>query len=153
MEQQHPRQDALPVLPCACASLRRAARAVTQLYDQELRAAGLNGPQFTLLQVLASAGPLTQGRLGNLLALDTTTLSRTLRPLVANRWIRSRPGKDRRERHFELSRAGRTQLLRATPFWERAQARLRARIGGEEWAELLAQLSRVSGAVRHALGA
>ncbi|HZD40950.1 MAG TPA: hypothetical protein VE131_09530 [Terriglobales bacterium] len=42
----------LPVLPCACANLRRAARAVTRLYDQELRGTGLNVTQLTLLQAL-----------------------------------------------------------------------------------------------------
>jgi DNA-binding MarR family transcriptional regulator len=140
----------LPVLPCACASLRRAARAVTQLYDGELRAAGLNTPQYTLLQVLASTGPVTQGRLGALLALDSTTLSRTLRPLEARGWVRSRPGEDRRERHLELTRAGRSRLERAVASWERAQERLRSRIGGREWGKLLATLSRIAGAARRA---
>ena len=43
----------LPPLVCACASLRRAARAVTQAYDAELRTTGMNPTQFTLLHFLA----------------------------------------------------------------------------------------------------
>src|SRR5438046_18142 len=35
----------LPPLVCACASLRRAARAVTQAYDAELRKTGVNPMQ------------------------------------------------------------------------------------------------------------
>ncbi len=146
MLRSRPHADAVPVLPCACASLRRAARAATQLYDSELRGAGLNTAQFTLLQALASAGPVSQGRLGGLLAIDSTTLSRTLRPLEANRWIRCDPGKDRRERQIELSGAGRAQLARATPAWERAQRRLRSRLGEDRWATLLADLSTAAGA-------
>ena len=46
----------LPSLGCACANLRRAGRAVTQLYDEALRPEGLRTTQFTLLQVLARAG-------------------------------------------------------------------------------------------------
>src|SRR5205814_7016460 len=38
----------LPPLVCACASLRRAARAVTHAYDAELRKTGVNPMQFTL---------------------------------------------------------------------------------------------------------
>lgn len=77
----------LPVLPCACANLRRASRAVTQLYDAQLREVAVTIAQFTLLQTLSIAGQLTQRRLGEILVLDSTTLSRTLRPLEKRRWV------------------------------------------------------------------
>lgn len=141
-------EDALPRLPCACANLRRAARATTQLYDRELRGTGMNTAQFTLLQTLASAGPVTQGRLGRLLALDSTTLSRTLRPLEAKRWIRCEAGKDRRERRLVLTGAGRSQIDRALPAWECAQRRLKGRLGEQRWEALLAELSTLAGVAR-----
>ena len=140
--------DSLPPLPCACASLRRAARAVSQLYDDELRPTGLNTAQFTLLKVLSGGGPVTQGRLGRLLAIDSTTLSRTLRPLEARRWIAVEAGEDRRERQIELTGTGRRVLTSATPAWERAQHRLRSRLGAGAWTTLLAELSRVAGVAR-----
>src|SRR5438093_3833551 len=66
-----------------------AARAVTQLYDAALRPTGLRITQFTLLRALARAGgPMTQDALGELLAVDSTTLSRTLRQLEQSKWIR-----------------------------------------------------------------
>lgn len=143
--------DALPLLPCACANLRRAARAVTQLYDLELRPSGLNTAQFTLLQALAAAGPVNQGRLGELLAIDSTTLSRTLRPLEAQRWILCNPGEtDRRERQLELTSTGRKKLAQASTAWKRAQQRLRSRLGEERWAALLTDLSTVAGVARRA---
>ena len=82
------------VLPCACANLRRAARAVTQLYDEELRGSGLKSTQFTLMQVLSEVAGTTQGGLGDFLALDSTTLTRTLRPLIRRGWVRGKPGRD-----------------------------------------------------------
>ena len=132
-------------LPCACANLRRASRTVTRLYDEQLRAAGLTTAQFTLLQVLSEAGPMTQGRLGRILVLDSTTLSRTLRPLERKRWIRRRPGDDRRERRIELTGAGRARFEQALPAWNRAQEALLARIGRRRWRALMAELAQVAG--------
>lgn len=133
-----PRLEPGPIaLPCACANLRRAARAVTQRYDAALRPAGLRATQFTLLQVLERAGGLTQGVLGTVLATDSTTLSRTLQPLEAAGWVRSTAGADRRLRHVALTAAGRRKLAQATPRWEKVQRRLRDRLGGPRWQALL----------------
>src|SRR5690242_13212504 len=127
----------LPALPCACANLRRAARAASQLYDAALRPTGLRITQFTSLQALARAGePMTQGALGELLAVDSTTLTRTLRPLERAKWIRRVAGRDARERRIELAAQGRRVLERATPAWERVQRRLRAQLGPRDWAAL-----------------
>src|SRR5260221_288818 len=119
----------LPVLVCACASLRRAGRAVTQAYAAEVRGTGGNPTQLTLLHILARLWTSTQQTLGALLAHDPTTLSRTLQPLESKGWIKRRPGADRRERYWDLTPAGRRQLARALPAWERAQGRLRGRLG------------------------
>jgi DNA-binding MarR family transcriptional regulator len=136
-----------PTLPCACATLRRASRAVTQLYDEALRPAGLRATQFTLLQVLARIGETTQGDLGERLALDSTTLSRTLLLLEQQGWIRSAPGVDRRQRRLRLTPKGRSKLEQAEPGWSAAQQRLRTALGEPQWTELffrLDQLTRAS---------
>jgi DNA-binding MarR family transcriptional regulator len=121
---------------------------VSQLYDEQVRAAGLNISQFTLLQVLFQAGELTQGRLGQILVLDSTTLTRTLRTLESKGWIRRRPGKDRRERQIALTSAGRSRFQRAVPAWNRAQKLLRARVGRRRWSGLMEELSRLAGTAR-----
>jgi DNA-binding MarR family transcriptional regulator len=131
------RQRRHPPLECACASLRRAARAVTQLYDEELRSTGLRVTQYTLLHALGTAGELVQGRLGELLALDTTTLSRTLRVIERSGWIESVPGRDRRERNWRLTPAGHAKWDEARPHWSRAQERLRATLGDDAWDDIV----------------
>jgi DNA-binding MarR family transcriptional regulator len=138
------------VLPCACANIRRASRAVTQIYDHELRKAGMHATQFTLLQALALAGRISQGRLGDLLAVDSTTLTRTLRLLVGKGWVRSIAGADRRERHFQLTPAGRRQFGNARPHWERAQQRLRKCLGDSRWVQVEASLVQVLEAAKRA---
>ena len=133
----------LRVLPCAAANLRRAARAVTHLYDERLRVVGLTIAQFTLLQTLTLTGRTSQRRLGQILVLDSTTLTRTLRPLERRGWIRRRPGKDRRERQIELTEAGRRLFRAAVPHWNRAQKRVSAQIG-RRWNALMRELSAIA---------
>src|SRR5690348_2035002 len=124
-------------LPCACANMRRATRAITQLYDAALRPSGLRITQFTLLQVLERTGaPVTQAALGNFLALDSTTLTRTLGPLERAKWIRRVEGDDARERRIVLAPLGLRVLERATPAWKRVQRRLRTDLGQRDWAAL-----------------
>lgn len=142
--------EALPALGCASASLRRAARAVTQLYDAALRPTGLRVTQFTLLQALERIGSRPQARLGELLALDPTTLSRTLRPLARAGWIRATPGRDRRVVRWSLTPAGRRRLARAWPAWERVQERLRSRLGPAHWTLVVEDLAAVAAAAQRA---
>ena len=85
----------VPTLPCFCASLRRASRALTQVYEQALRPLGLRGTQFTVLQALSLAGEVPQGELGRILAMDSTTLTRTLEIMRRRGWLATRYGKDR----------------------------------------------------------
>lgn len=142
------RGTAVPPLPCLCATLRRAARAVSQEYDAELRAVGLRSTQHTLLQVLSGQEAITQARLGSLLALDPTTLSRTLRPLERQGWIRRLPGTDRRERRLALTPRGRRQTERAHAHWQRAQERVRSRLGAAQWKQIMGALLRVTRAMQ-----
>jgi DNA-binding MarR family transcriptional regulator len=138
--------EKLPALDCACASLRRASRAVTQLYGAALRDSGVTPTQLTLLQALGRLGTVPQGALGKLLVLDPTTLSRTLRPLARAGWIRSAAGRDRRESRWALSARGRRQFERARPVWEGVQRELKARVGGGQWRRLLEDLADVASA-------
>jgi len=135
-------------LPCTCANLRRATRAVTRLYDDELRKTGLTSTQFTLLQALELAPQIRQGDLGALLSADSTTLTRTLAPLVRKGWIKSLEGEDRRERRMVLTEAGRKKLEGALPKWERAQRRLKARLGEAMWEQLGELLNHVEAAAK-----
>ncbi len=145
-------RESLPALACACASLRRTARVVTQLYETELRGTGLRAPQFTLLQALEQMGAASQGSLGRLLGLDPTTLSRTLPPLERAGWIRAEAGKDRREVRWRLTPAGRRCVARALPAWERAQERLRTRLPARQWKMLIEDLAAVGAAAQAARG-
>ena len=127
----------LPALPCMCGSFRRTSRALTQMYENALRPLKLRATQLTMLQALSRAGEVSQGQLGEMLAMDSTSLTRTLAIMVRQGWISERRGKDRRERWLRLSGAGEAQLRRALPVWEKVQSRLRREVGEQAWNDLL----------------
>jgi DNA-binding MarR family transcriptional regulator len=123
--------------PCLCKALRQATRAVSRLYDEELRDVGLRTTQYSLLRRLRHAGEVRQRDLGGLTSLDETTLTRNLRPLIDAGWVAIRAGEDRREKLVRLTDAGAAKLQEARPAWERAQARMRSQLTKEKWSSLL----------------
>ena len=129
---------------CLCNALRQATRAVSRLYDEELRGAGLRTTQYSLLQRLRRAGEVRQRDLGALTSLDETTLTRNLRPLIDAGWVAIRPGEDRREKLVRLTEDGAAKLKETQPAWERAQKRLRSRLPEGTWSDLLDLLPEVT---------
>jgi DNA-binding MarR family transcriptional regulator len=136
--------QALFDLPCACQDLRRASRIVTRIYDQELAKAGIEITQFGLLTALDLMEEANQKRLSAGFAMDSTTLTRTLGLMQKQGWVKVRRGKDRRERLFSLTRAGREQLAMAQPYWEAAQRRLRKELGDAGWKSMKQTVSQLT---------
>lgn len=114
---------------CVCGRLRRAARALTQLYDDTMAPAGLRITQFSLLRTLSRNGPQRISELAALALLDRTALSRNLEPLEAEGLVRIAAGRDARTREVSLTRAGEAALGKAMPYWRRAQARVAQQLG------------------------
>ncbi len=137
-------------MPCLCAALRSATRAVTRLYNEEVRRTGIEVTQYTLLRVLASAGPLNQVQLGEVLAADKTTMSRNLRLLKSKGWVTAHAGADRRARALQITGPGRQQLARALPAWQHAQARIRCALTGPRFDRLRALLRAATEAAQRA---
>jgi DNA-binding MarR family transcriptional regulator len=130
-----------------CGSFRRTSRALTQLYEQALRPLGLRAAQFTILQALELAGEVSQAQLGEMLVMDSTSLTRTLPIMVRQGWIAERRGKDRRERRLRLSSAGEAKLRRALPVWEKVQSRLQGQVGQQAWNDLLQRTRQITGLI------
>ena len=134
-------------LPCACANLRRAARLVTQFYEEAMPG-GITGPQFTLLQALKLAPGISQKHMGELLGMDSTTLTRTLAHLRKRGWLSAQPGSDRRALRLGLSRAGEREFERVLPHWQSAQRRFNNALGEPRWQGLIEAVVGVAEAIR-----
>jgi DNA-binding MarR family transcriptional regulator len=129
--------------PCLCLALRRASRAVSRLYDEELRLVGLRTTQYSVLRLLRDAGEVRQRDLGELTVHEETTLTRTLRPLVGAGWVSVRAGQDRREKWLKITQKGRAKLEEARPHWVQAQEKMKSLVSEGVWQNLLNVLPEV----------
>ena len=133
---------------CACFNLRKAARAVTQLFDRHLQPSGLRITQFSILAALHSQTPITVTRLAQALVMDRTTVTRDLGPLEREGFVRIGEGADRRTRAVTLTARGRKVFAKAVPLWERAQSRMVEGLGQEKFQDLLGEFARVLAVAR-----
>jgi DNA-binding MarR family transcriptional regulator len=123
-------------LPCYCATLRQAARAVTSLYEETLAESGLHATQFTTLQLLKNIPNLTTTELADAIGMDQTTATRTLALIRKGGLVIDAPGADRRERRWRLTADGEARLRKYLPRWEAAQELFEKRLGRHEAAAL-----------------
>ena len=128
---------------CTCFNLRKAARAVTQMYDEALQPSGLRATQFSLLSVVENTGPTGMTELARTLVIDRTTLTRNLKPLFDQELLQVVDGADRRQRPIALTSRGRDRLAQALPLWCAVQARLVEGFDPARWTGLLGDLDEV----------
>lgn len=133
---------------CACTQLRRVSRAVSAYYDGVLAEAGLTVTQYALLVNIGRAGRTTRSELGVKLGMDRTTVTRNLKPLERDGYLKDLPGEDRRERMVELTAAGKRKMEMGYACWERAQAAYCDELGDAALADLRAALERAAAAAR-----
>lgn len=129
---------------CACTTLRELARRATAMYDDVLEPGGLKITQYGVLARLDRLVHCNLGELAEACNLDVTSLSRTLRPLIANGWVKSGRGKDDRTKRYELTAQGKLVLRKAFVLWNKAQSRLHKVIAPEH----IRALGSLSGALK-----
>ena len=116
-------------LPCYCATLRQAARAVTVLYEEMIAESGVHATQYTALQLLESAPNLTTTELAEAMGIDQTTATRTLALIKRSGLASDTVGQDRRQRRWNLTAKGQEQIRKLRPRWEAAQQAFEKRLG------------------------
>jgi DNA-binding MarR family transcriptional regulator len=137
--------DVTEPVNCTCFGLRKAARAVTQMYDRALKPTGLRVTQFSLLAVTQRTGPRGMAELAELMVMDRTTLTRNLKPLLDRGLLETIAGADRRRRPIAITAKGRAALAQALPHWREAQARMADGLGRSSWWRLLGDLGNAAG--------
>jgi DNA-binding MarR family transcriptional regulator len=129
--------------PCVCSTLRMVNRAVTQLYDDILRPSGLRVTQFSILATMARSGEANLRQLEAALAIDQTTLTRSLNLLERDRMIERVPHRDGRIKAMRLTRKGRRVLNVARPLWAQAQDKVLRDLGTRVWDDAQRRLARL----------
>ncbi|NWH07515.1 MAG: winged helix-turn-helix transcriptional regulator [Alphaproteobacteria bacterium] len=131
------------VCDCTCLRLRKTSRIVTQIYDEALAPLDLTITQFSIMAHLFELDGCAIGRLAVLLVMDSTTLTRTLKPLEARGLIESRVStQDKRRRALHLTPLGRSSFEKARPLWHNAQRKLGEILGVAEVEALNSRLEQ-----------
>ena len=123
-------------LPCYCATLRQAARAVTVMYEEMIAEGGVHATQYSALQLLELAPNLTTTELAEVMGIDQTTATRTLALIKRIGLATDTVGEDRRQRRWNLTPKGQEQLRKLRPRWEAAQQAFEKRLGRAQAAAL-----------------
>ena len=118
---------------CALFDIQRATRVVRGLYNARLRSAGISVDQWSLLRNIAALAPVSVGRLAEALAMERTSVTRLVEPLVDLGWARRSSGYDRRVRNLEVTPRGMTKIRAGVRHWRAAQRELLAALGESRW--------------------
>ena len=138
-----PGQDRGRLSPCVCNTLRMVTRVVTQLYDDCLRPSGLRVTQFSILAAIARLGEASLKQLEDELAIDQTTLTRSLSLLERAGVIERASHPDGRIKAMRLTGRGRRALEEARPLWAQAQGKVLRAMGTRAWADARQRLTRL----------
>ena len=128
--------DRRPLRGCTNFKLRQLTRRVSQHYDRVVATSGLKTTQYSLLTHVDRLGPVRPSDLAAAMAMDASTLTRNLQPLLEHGWAAIGPGADGRSRLVTLTAKGRAKRGEAQHAWKRAQLALNAQLGGDRVAEL-----------------
>ena len=135
---------------CVCFTTRKAARYITQLYDDILKPTGIRSTQLALLTTIRILGPVSIKKMARSVAMDRSTLARNLKPLERQGLIRIGPGKDLRERIVSLTKLGIKKWMEASPLWEKAQTHIKNTMGQDDLDVLFSNLSQLVSLTRKA---
>ena len=114
---------------CIAVRLRMLSRAVTRIYNQELRPYGLTTSQMNILVAISCLGEARQQEVCQTLHLEKSTLSRDVARMRSQGWLDDVPGEDRRTALLRITPAGRRLLEEAIPAWQQAQKQATALLG------------------------
>jgi DNA-binding MarR family transcriptional regulator len=128
---------------CTCSRVRKAARRVSQIYDQALEPYGFTISQYGILVNLRQLDGASIGQLAERMVMDPTSLTRALKPLERQGFISlATDPNDRRARRLSLTPEGLAAMRAAKPGWVKAQTAVEQALGTDETLVLHASLDR-----------
>ncbi len=128
---------------CVGARVRTLNRVITRIYDKHLRELGLKFSQMNILTSVTLRGPISPGRVAQILGIEKSTLSRNVRILESNGWIESRPGEVGNSLLLSATPKGRRLLQKASPSWREAQEEVTSLLGDRTTAAIRRGFDRV----------
>jgi len=128
---------------CTCSKLRQLNRKITNIYDRYLMPDGITVCQYSLIARIGKYGPMGTIPLANYMAMDRSTMSRSLKPLITAGWVETVDLPvgmliDKRSFGVQLTAAGHAKWQAAQVNWSKAQDEISTALGEEAHRELVA---------------
>ena len=136
--------DFLQPVHCVSNNLHQTARAISRIYGEEMRPSGIQRSQFSILGYLNKLGVIQLTELADMLYMERTTLSRNLKPLVKRGLVQiNKSPADARARDISLTKEGKATFREAIKLWRKAQKRILASFGEDNWKALETSLQNL----------
>ena len=141
----HPIDDSAETDDNVLMGTRLLSRAVTDIYDDNLRPFGINAIHFALLDAIGRTEPTTRAALARIEHLDKSTLTRNLKSIIFEGWVQEvREGANGRTRPMVLSKSGKQFMLEARPAWLAAENEVKALLGQDRISAVMDSAERIT---------
>jgi DNA-binding MarR family transcriptional regulator len=114
------------------------------MYDTAMQDSGIRSTQFAILVGIAKTQPVSMGKLADVLIIDRTTLTRSLRLLQKERLVTISKRTTMRQRLLELTPEGVKALARSLPLWRAVHTQFVSEVGADYWLNLRGQLENLA---------
>ena len=114
---------------CIAFRVRALNRVITNLYDAALQPFGITVNQATMLIMLSYVGKAGPGRIGHVLIMEKSTVSRNLKLMKKQGWIKAVEGETGRDQIVSVTVKGKKLLTAFHPDWEKAQKQAEELLG------------------------
>jgi DNA-binding MarR family transcriptional regulator len=109
---------------CIFTAVRKANRVLFRHYQEALSSTGVSIVQLSILRALERHGALSLSRLADDLAMERTSLYRTIEPLVESNAVQIDNADTGKSKIATLTAEGRKTIQRVMPYWAKAQGRV-----------------------------
>jgi DNA-binding MarR family transcriptional regulator len=117
---------------CLAYASRRAARAVTNVFNARMAPLELNVAQFGLLAAVAKMPGSTLSAIGEAMLLDESTMARNFTVLERRGLVESEGGRGRGGKQVALTTEGAKLFARAARIWKQTNRKLAAEMHADE---------------------
>jgi DNA-binding MarR family transcriptional regulator len=114
---------------CLAFRVRALSRVVTNIYDAALEQHGITMNQATMLIMISYVGKAGPGRIGQVLIMEKSTVSRNLKLMKKQGWIEAAGGETGRDQVVSVTAKGNKLLAAFHPAWEKAQKQAEQLLG------------------------
>ena len=122
--------------PCIFTAVRKANRVLFRRYQEALSPTGVSIVQLSILRALERHGPLSLSRLAEDLAMERTSLYRTIEPLVESGAVKIDSDQKGKSKIAQLTPEGHATIARVMPYWAKAQDQILNEVNCDNWQDM-----------------